>query len=170
MIDFLKNKGIKAFQEIQEIAERPDLLFSNDQGQYEAEARYNVYTIQKLNKLIKKNLISLNEFQQVIEYIKTSWTQNLSTYYQGKTFVFYIWGDYQIPAIRVSVVSYYERVELPFGCALNKVSDIGEVLSLYMEKARFDGLIIMEAEGEVCTPLETNNVDRLTVYLKKIIC
>lgn len=56
-------------------------------------------------------------------------------------------GGYQIPAIRVSVVSYYEGTDLPFGCALNKVSDMGEVLSLYMKKAKFDGLIITEAEG-----------------------
>jgi hypothetical protein len=58
MIDFLKNKGIKAFHEILEIAEHPNLLFSNDKQQYYAEARYNLYTIQKMNRLIRKNSIS----------------------------------------------------------------------------------------------------------------
>ncbi|MFD0716266.1 hypothetical protein [Paenibacillus sp. GCM10027626] len=45
MIDFLKKKGIEAFQEILEIAEHPNLVFSNDKEQYYAEARYNLYTI-----------------------------------------------------------------------------------------------------------------------------
>lgn len=52
MIDFLKNKGIKAFHEILEIAEHPNLLFSSDKEQYNSEAQHNLYTIQKLNKLI----------------------------------------------------------------------------------------------------------------------
>jgi len=40
MINYLKNKGIKAFCEILEIVEHPNLLFSNDKEQYNAEARY----------------------------------------------------------------------------------------------------------------------------------
>lgn len=53
MIDFLKRKGIKAYNEIKEIAEQPDLLFSNDPQQINAEASYNMYTIQNLNKLYR---------------------------------------------------------------------------------------------------------------------
>ena len=41
MIDFLKNNRINAYNEIIEIAEQPNLLFSNDSGQYNAEANYN---------------------------------------------------------------------------------------------------------------------------------
>lgn len=56
MIDFLRNKGIKAYHEVTEIAEQPNLLFSNDKEQYNAKANYNLYTIQKLNKLIKRTV------------------------------------------------------------------------------------------------------------------
>ncbi|WP_240419974.1 hypothetical protein [Paenibacillus periandrae] len=44
MIEFLKNKGVKLYNEIIEIAEQPNLLFSNDNGQCNAEANYNLYT------------------------------------------------------------------------------------------------------------------------------
>ncbi|WP_409345212.1 hypothetical protein [Paenibacillus sp. MBLB4367] len=171
MIDFLKKMGIKAFYEILEIAEHPNLLFSNDKEQYFAEARYNQYTIQILNKLIKKNRTSLNELQQVIGFIETSWSTYLSKYYKGKSFVFYFWCDFQIPAIRVSVVSYYEGVELPFGCVLNMVNDKSEVLSLYVNKADFDGMTIIESDGaEEVSNLESDNGYTLTVYSKKINC
>ncbi|MBT2289070.1 hypothetical protein J7E73_07965 [Paenibacillus albidus] len=164
MIDFLKNKGIKAFHEILEIAERPDLLFSNDKKQYNAEARYNLYTIQKLNKLIRKNRISLNELVQIISFIEDSWSEYLSKHYQGRSFVFYSWVDYQIPAIRLSVVSFYEGIELPFGCVLEKVNDISEVLSLYVDNAEFEGSF--ESGNNDYT---LNDDYTLRVYSKKII-
>jgi hypothetical protein len=125
-----------------------------------------------LNKLIKKNSFSLNELQQVIGFIETSWTRYLSKYYEGKSFVFYFWGDYQIPAIRLSIVSYYEGIELPFGCVLNKVNDMSEVLSLFVDKAEFDGMTIIESDGadEVSSLDSDNNGYTLTVYSKKIIC
>lgn len=68
MIDFLRNKAVKAYNEIIDIAEQPNLLFSNDKGQYNAEASYNLYTIQKLNKLIKKSSISIGELEKVYFY------------------------------------------------------------------------------------------------------
>ncbi|MCM3203999.1 hypothetical protein [Paenibacillus illinoisensis] len=174
MIDYLKNKGIKAFYEISTIAEHPNLLFSNDREQYFSEAQFNLYTIQKLNKLIKKHKLSLNELQQIFGYIETSWTNYLRKYYRGKSFIFYLWGDEQIPEIRFSVVSYYEGVELPFRCSLNKVHDMSEVLSLYVNKTQFDGVTIIELD-EVD---ETDNSPSsgsdygytLTVYSRKIIC
>lgn len=171
MIDFLKNKGIKAFHEILEIAEHPNLLFSSDKEQYNSEAQHNLYTIQKLNKLIKKNNISIYELQQVFGFIETSWSEYLKKVYQGKSFVFYVWGDYQIPAIRVSVVSYYEDIELPFECLLNKVNDMSEVLRLYVDKAEFAGMAIMESnEAEEVSNPESDNIYTLTVYSKKITC
>lgn len=140
MIDFLRNKGIKAYNEIIDIAEQPNLLFSNDSGQYNAEANYNLYTIQKLNKLIKKNIVSIRELETVFIFIENSWSAYLNKHFRGKSFLFYVWGDYQIPAIRLSVVSFYEGLDLPFRCILNKVNNIQGVLIQYQEKAQFDGI------------------------------
>ncbi|MBJ6362483.1 hypothetical protein ACFOQM_14550 [Paenibacillus sp. GCM10012307] len=171
MINFLKNKRIKAYYEILEIAKHPNLLFSNDKEQYNAEARYNLYTIQKLNKLIKKKNISMNELQHVFGFIETSWSRYLREHYQGKSFVFYFWGDYQIPAIRVSIVSYHEGIELPFECDLKKVNDMNDVLSLYLDKADFDGMTFIESDGiDEVSNLEPDNGYMLTVYTKEIIC
>lgn len=171
MIDFLKNKGLKAFYEISAIAEQPNLLFSNDKEQYHSEAQYNQYTIQKLNKLIHKHNISIKELQQIFGYIETSWSDYLSKYYRGKSFIFYVWADDQIPAFRVSVVSYYEGVELPFRCSLNKVNDMIEVLTPYVDKAQSDGVAAFElAEADEASPSsEADNVYKLIVYSKKII-
>ncbi|MEK4045107.1 hypothetical protein NSU18_15765 [Paenibacillus sp. FSL H8-0048] len=170
MIDFLRDKSIKAFHEISEIAERPDLLFSNDKQQYQAEARYNFYTIQRLNKLIRKDKLSLNEFKQLISFIEDSWSSYLSRLYPGKPFVFYCWGDYQIPAFRVSVVSFYEGVDLPFGCVLEKVNDISQVLSHYVDIVKAGSIEVSEAEEEMSSPESDNNDYKLMVYSKRMIC
>jgi len=175
VIGFLKNKGIKAFYEISAIAEHPNLLFSNDRQQYYSEAQFNLYTLQKLNKLIKKNKLSLNELQQIFGYIETSWSDYLRKYYRGKSFIFYLWGDEQIPAIRFSVVSYYEGVELPFRCSLNKVNDMSEVLSQYVNKTQFDGVTIIELDkadetDKASSSSESDYGYTLTVYSKKITC
>ncbi|MGZ9586523.1 hypothetical protein [Paenibacillus marinisediminis] len=146
MIGFLKNKGIKAYHEVTEIAEQPNLLFSNDREQYNTEANYNLYAITKLNKMIKKDSISITELKQVFGFIEGSWSVYLCKHYKGKSFVFYFWGDYLMPAIRVSVVSYYEGLELPFGCVLNKVDDMKEVFSQYKEKAQFDSISVFETD------------------------
>ncbi|MDR0269415.1 hypothetical protein [Paenibacillus sp.] len=170
MIDFLRNKGIKAYNEILEIAEQPNLLFSNDSGQYNAEARYNLYTIQKLNKLIKKSSISIGELEKVFTFIEASWSTYLKKHYRDRSFIFYIWGDYQIPAIRLSVVSFYEGFELPFGCILNKVSDIQDVLFQYKEEAYFDGITIIETDESSLNEEESERDYILTVYSKIISC
>jgi len=175
VIGFLKNKGIKAFYEISAIAEHPNLLFSNDRQQYYSEAQFNLYTLQKLNKLIKKNKLSLNELQQIFGYIETSWSDYLRKYYRGKSFIFYLWGDEQIPAIRFSVVSYYEGVELPFRCSINKVNDMSGVLSQYVNKTQFDGVTIIELDkadekDKASSSFESDYGYTLTVYSKKITC
>jgi hypothetical protein len=170
MIDFLSNKGIKAYNEIVEIAEQPGLLFSNDSGQYNAEANYNLHTIQKLNKLIKKDSDSIHELEKVFIYIENSWSMYLNKHFRGKSFHFYVWGDSQIPAIRLSVVSYYEGVELPFGCTLNKVSNIENVLIQYKEEAQVDGITIIETDESNLNDDETESDFILTVYSKIINC
>ncbi|CAH1214591.1 hypothetical protein PAECIP111893_03820 [Paenibacillus plantiphilus] len=174
MIDFLKNKGQKAYDEISAIAEKPNLLFSNDREQNSAEASYNLFTIHKLNKLIKKDNISINELEQVLSFVEASWSSYLRKHYIGKSFVFYFWGDYQIPAIRVSVVSYYEGRELPFECILNKISDMKEVLSQYKVKALFDGITVIESdefdEGNDNNKDEAEDTYMLTIYCNIIDC
>lgn len=170
MIDFLRDKSIKAFHEISGIAECPDLLFSNDKEQYQAEARYNFYTIQRLNKLIRKDKLSLIEFEQLMSFIEDSWSSYLSRHYPEKPFVFYCWGDYQIPALRVSVVSFYEGVELPFGCELEKVKDISKVLSQYMDVMQGEEAHEIMSEAAEDNGVESdNNAYTLTVYSKRII-
>lgn len=172
MVDFLKNIGIKAYEEISAIATQPNLLFSNDSGQYYAEATYNLYIIRTLNKWIKKNRISISELEQVIGFIESSWFTYLSTHFKGKAFVFYFWGDCIIPALKVSVVSYYERLDLPFVCNLNKVHDMKEVLSQYKAEAKFDGIAIIESDqlevDDVLDEAEENYT--LTVYSKIFHC
>ncbi|PUA36419.1 hypothetical protein C8Z91_23720 [Paenibacillus elgii] len=170
MIDFLRNKGIKAYNEIIEIVEQPNLLFSNDSGQYNAEARYNLCTIQKLNKLIKKSSISISELEKVFIFIEASWSTYLKKHYKDKSFIFYIWGDYQIPAIRLSVFSFHNGFELPFGCILNNVNDIQNVLIQYKEKARFDDITIIETDESNLNDDETESDYILTVYSKIISC
>lgn len=170
MIDFLRNKGIKAYNEIIEIAEQPNLLFSNDIGQYNAEASYNLHTIQMLNKLVKKNTISISELEKALLFIEASWSAYLNNQFKGKHFVFYLWGDYQIPAIRVSVISFYKELELPFGCTLNKVNDIQDVLTQYKEKAQFDGVPIINIEESDSHEVEEVQNYILTVYSKIIKC
>jgi len=163
VIDFLKNKGIKVYNEIIEIAEQPGLLFSNDKGQYNAEATYNLYTIQKLNKLIKNNSISISELEKVFLLIEASWSSYLNNHFKGKTFVFYLWGDYQIPAIRISVVSFHRGLELPFACIFNKANDLNELLIQYKEHVLFDG-VSNNTIGEI------QDHYALTVYSKYIKC
>lgn len=70
MIGFLKNKELKAFHEILEVAEHPSLLFSNDKEQYNSEARYNLYTIQKLNKLIKKTISQYTNYNRFLALLR----------------------------------------------------------------------------------------------------
>lgn len=172
MIDFLKRKGIKAYNEIKEIAEQPDLLFSNDPQQTNAEASYNMYTIQNLNKLVKKKGISIVELEKVFSFVETSWETYLKKHYSGKVFVFYMWNDDLIPAIRVSVVSYFKGIELPFSCELNKVSDMQYVFTSYIENAQFNGLIIAENVDDIkdIAESEKENEFYLTVYQKVISC
>jgi hypothetical protein len=170
MINFLRNKGIKAYNEIIEIAEQPNLLFSNDIGQYNAEASYNLYTIQNLNNLIKKNNISISELEKVFIFIEAAWSAYLNNYFKGKHFVFYLWGDYQIPAIRISVISFYKELELPFGCTLNKVYEMQDVLTQYKEKVQFDGIPIINIDKSDSHEDEDVHKYILTVYLKIIKC
>ncbi|EGL15228.1 MULTISPECIES: hypothetical protein [unclassified Paenibacillus] len=169
MITFLQTKGIKAYNEILEIAERPDFLFSNDRDQVDAEARYNHRTIQRLNKMIKYNKLSLNELEDVVAFVESAWASYLKKFYEEKAFVFYMWGDYQIPAIRISVVSYYEGLGLPFGCIVNQVDDRKEVLIQYREKACFDGIPIRDSEDpNSVIDDEEENTYLLTVYARII--
>lgn len=68
-------------------------------------------------------------------------------------------------------MSYYEDIELPFECLLNKVNDMSEVLRLYVDKAEFAGMAIIESnEAEEVSNLESDNIYALTVYSKKITC
>jgi|GEM_PF-5408885 len=170
MIDILRNIGIKAYNEIVEIAEQPNLLFSNDSGQYNAEANYNLYTIHKLNKLIEKDNVSIQELEKVFIYIENSWSVYLNKHFKGKSFLFYVWGDSQIPAVRLSVVSYYEGLEIPLGCTLNKVCNIQNVLTHYKEEAQFDGITIIETDEPSLNDDETESDYILTVYSKIINC
>lgn len=140
MIDFLKTKNSKAYAEIMEMAERPGVLFSNDPLQMEAEALYNMRAIQRLNKLIKNNKLSPGELEDVFAFVESAWAAYLKKFYREKTFIFYLWGDYQIPAIRFSVISYEEGRGLPFACMVNQIGDRKEVLLAYREKACFDGI------------------------------
>lgn len=167
MIDFLKDKDLKAYNELFMIAENPQLLFSNDSGQYNAEANYNLYTIQKLNKLLKKNIISVRELEQIFIFIESSWSKYLNNHYRDKSFLFYIWGDLQIPTIKLSVVSFYDDLELPFKCKLHKVHDIYKVLIEYKKKAQFEGVTIIETDE---SDFITDSEYILTVYSKIIKC
>lgn len=75
-----------------------------------------------------------------------------------------------MPAIKLSVVSFYEGFELPFGCILNKVSDMQDVLVQYKEKAYFDGITIIETDESILNEKESENDYILTVYSKIIRC
>ncbi|GGJ23269.1 hypothetical protein [Paenibacillus hunanensis] len=167
MIDFLKNKEMHAYNQLMAVAERPDFLFSNDSSQYHAEANYNMYTIQKLNKLIKNNNISITELEQIFNFIEHSWTVYLSTYFTSKSFIFYAWGDYQIPALRLSVVSFHEDLELPFRCALDKTDYLAQVMTSYYEELQLDQNVIAKAG---CNEIQIESSYLLTVYSKVIRC
>ncbi|MCM3786238.1 hypothetical protein M3231_25100 [Neobacillus mesonae] len=171
MIDFLKNRGIKAYHEVLEIAEYPNLLFSNDPGQYLAEARYNLYTIQKLNKLIKRDLISLSELEQVLSFIESSWSAYVHKHYRGKSFLFYLWGDVQIPAIRFSIVSLHEGMELPFRSPLNKVNCMSEVLTSYLHNIELDEIpTLIESDSDEVSHVDPDSSSALTVYYTHMNC
>ncbi|WPP39706.1 hypothetical protein SK066_13845 [Paenibacillus hunanensis] len=167
MIDFLKNKEMNAYNQLMALAERPDFLFSNDSSQYHAEANYNMYTIQNLNKLIKKNKISITELEQIFNFIEHSWVAYLSTYFTSKSFIFYAWADYQIPALRLSVVSFYEGLELPFRCALDKTNCLAQVMTSYYEELQIDQNVMAKAE---CNEIKIESSYILTVYSKVIRC
>lgn len=171
MIDFLKTKSKKAYDEIVAVAEHPDLLFSTDPAQYHAEARYNQYTVQKIHPLIKKRLISVHELEQAIGYIERSWSRYLSQHFPGRSFAYYVWCDLQIPAIRMSVVSAYEGLELPFGCVLRKVHVMHDVFARYIESVQRDGTTIrLVNEEEEGSQDQSDHVPTLAVYSKKIPC
>ncbi|MFS0840387.1 hypothetical protein [Paenibacillus sp. 1P03SA] len=172
MIDFLKTKNSEAYAEIVEIAERPDMLFSNDPLQMEAEALYNMRTIQRLNKIIKNNKLSLGELEDIFAFVESAWAAYLVKFYREKTFIFYLWGDYQIPAIRFSVISYKVGRGLPFASKVNQVSDRKEVLLAYREKVCFDGIQILrhEEDSDTTNAKEEEAVYTPTVYTRMIEC
>ncbi len=167
MIDFLKNKEIHAYNQLMAVAERPDFLFSNDSSQYHAEAKYNMCTIQKLNKLIKKDQITIPELEQIFIFMEHSWAAYLSTYFTSKSFIFYIWGDDQIPALRLSVVSFYEDLELPFRCMLDKVDHLAYVMTSYYEKLQLAQNAMAKAG---CKENQIEGSYTLMVYSKVIRC
>ena len=76
----------------------------------------------------------------------------------------------KLTIIRLSVVSFYEGLELPFGCILNKVNDIQNILFQYKEKAQFDGITIIETDESDLNGNETESEYILTVYSKIIKC
>ncbi|OXM16217.1 hypothetical protein CGZ75_05860 [Paenibacillus herberti] len=94
----------------------------------------------------------------------------LSKHYKGKRFVFYLWVDYLVPAIRISIVSYYEKLELPFGCNLNKVDDLKEVISQFKNKALLNGISAERLLRESSDENEETANFILTVYSKIISC
>ncbi|MNI08524.1 hypothetical protein D3C73_615650 [compost metagenome] len=169
MIDFLKNKSMKAYNELVKIAEQPNLLFSNDPSQYLAEAGNNLYTVQKLNKCIKNNKITINEIENVFKYVEDSWAAYLKGYYMEKSFVFYMWGDYQIPAIRFSIVSLHTiDQELPFDCTLETYENMQPVIIEYQKRAYFDGIPISYDDSDPSINIDCNY--RLIVYSRVIEC
>lgn len=169
MIDFLRNKGIKAYNEIIEISEQPNLLFSNDRGQYNAEASYNLYTIQKLNKLIKKNNISIDELEKVFVFIEESWSTYLNNHYKGRP-LFFTYGEIFRFLLLGFSRFFYEELELPFRCILTKVNDIQDVLIQYKENAQLDGITIIDVDESDLYEDEEENDYILTVYSKIIKC
>ncbi|WP_235941350.1 hypothetical protein [Paenibacillus puerhi] len=123
--------------------------------------------------MIKNSNIAIRDLEKVFSFIESSWYDYLKKHYKGKVFVFYVWGDYQIPAIRISIASFYKELELPFVCSLNKVNSLNELLVQYREKAQFNGIAIIEVD-ETDNNMDNNDEIeshyKLTVYSKIIKC
>jgi hypothetical protein len=110
----------------------------------------------------------MSELAVIFKYVECSWTRYLRMHYKGKDFMFYLWGDYLIPAIKFSIVSLHSEDQgLPFGCRLNKVDEIVPIIEMYQEKAMFKGIPIMEKSADV---YDEQNDYTLTVYSKIIVC
>lgn len=168
MIDFLKNKSIVLYDLIAGVADSPNLLFSNDPNQNLAEADNNLFTMQDLNKLIKRKRIDMSELVAIFRYIEDRWTEYLKRYYTGKNFIFYLWGDHQIPAIRFCIISCYaEDQKLPFGRTLKQYEQLDPILVDYQNKAFFEGIpVFQEEDSTVAMDIHY----RLLVYSRIITC
>lgn len=82
----------------------------------------------------------------------------------------FIWGDYRIPAIQVSVVSLYEGKELPFRCVLEKVNHLSKVLLQYVDVVKGEEIHEIVSEAAKDNSVESdNNLYKLMVYSKRII-
>jgi hypothetical protein len=167
MIEFLQQKGLKAYNEIVEICQKPDLLFSNDPNQLDSEARQNMRSIQSFNRLLHKNRISVHEVSIALTYIERSMEDYLRRFYNEKSFLFYVWPDALVPAIRFSVVSDFND-RLPFDCILNVTHDIKALIEEYKAAAAFNGVPILEHEEQIEGKDDEYNGIRLTVYVRTI--
>ena len=168
MIEFLQQKGLKAYNEIVEICQKPDLLFSNDPNQLDSEARQNMWSIQSFNRLLHKNQISVVEVSIVFTYIEQSIEDYLKRFYNDKSFLFYVWADALVPAIRFCVVTNFEDL-LPFDSIPNVTHDIKALIEEYKTTAAFNGVPILEHEGHTEEGQDDeHNGTGLNVYVRTI--
>jgi hypothetical protein len=162
MIDFLKQRGQKAYREIRSILDQPEFLFSNDRELIRLESSHNLRYIHGLNKLIKNHKISNEEVKQIFLFIEDSIKKYLRGWYENKPFVYYVKADALIPAFVIWVASYHDSKQIEGTVPLE------EIINWYYDHACFDGLSIIESSEEDLEDSEEEPPEIAKLYVNVI--
>ncbi|WP_025693883.1 hypothetical protein [Paenibacillus durus] len=109
MLDFLSKHAQKAYKEIQQITEQPDLLFSNDPTLIALEARTNYRYIHGFTRLLRKGTLNIEDVTRSLLFVESKLDEYLKKIYKNKDFKFIIYGDIGIPGFTLTITSYYEN-------------------------------------------------------------
>ncbi|NGM83787.1 hypothetical protein G5B47_15300 [Paenibacillus sp. 7124] len=102
MLDFLSKHAQKAYKEIQQITEQPDLLFSNDPTLIPLEARTNYRYIHGFTRLLRKGTLNIEDVTISLFFVKSKLDEYLKKIYKNKDFEFIIYGDIGIPGFYIN--------------------------------------------------------------------
>ncbi|WP_068775970.1 hypothetical protein [Paenibacillus sp. FJAT-26967] len=144
MLDYLSIHAQKAYREIINITEHPDLLFSNDPALLASEYAYNSTYLFGFNRLIRKNRLTTPILAASLNGLMDGIESYLRRYYTAKAFVITVSADPLVPAFKLSVVSYYEERH-----QLDGLVSLEEVVEWYRANACWDGIKIVSEEKPI---------------------
>jgi hypothetical protein len=111
LLEFLNMYSNKAYKEIEQITSNPNFLFSNDPGLIEVEAQNNYKYIHGFTRLMKKGTISNKDVVNSLLFVESKIEQYLQRFYKNKDFILVNYGDIGVPAITLTVFSYFDNDE-----------------------------------------------------------
>lgn len=161
MLDFLSKHAQKAYKEIQQITEQPDLLFSNDPTLIPLEARTNYRYIHGFTRLLRRGTLNIEDVTRSLLFVESKLDEYLKKIYKNKDFKFIIYGDIGIPGFTLTITSNYENQED------EGRSELDELVKWFHMNALYNGLNIDKEITEV--ELDGSEELKFKRYYTKII-